>query len=338
MSLRKRGKYWHSELVIDGVRHCNSTKLESHRDAIRWERQFRANLALGRIGLSELPTLESAFANWLDSKRGILAESHLDRAITAWKFFGPRIGRLRPSDLSESVLAGLVREWSDTRSARGWNTQAEYLEIVLGWVRKDFPRADIPKVPKLRIDRPARRVLSLAEVGPWLAKIDSRGNLHHSVAVRLALYLGLRSSEVAAARFDWLSPDRREFRVGKSKTKDGTVLPVPGPLRPFLWALTFGVCEGSGTLFRDASGQPPTRRWLIGICRHGGIAGVTPHCLRASTATILLRAGVSLPVVSRQLRHSRYATTEHYLKAIGHSDLVEAGLVWIPQDSGSESE
>lgn len=60
------------------------------------------------------------------------------------------------------------------------------------------------------------------------------------------------------------------------------------------------------------------RNW----CRNAGVGHYTPHQLRHSAATNLLRAGLPLQMVSRILNHSNVTTTMRYVRS-SHSELAE---------------
>jgi integrase len=67
--------------------------------------------------------------------------------------------------------------------------------------------------------------------------------------------------------------------------------------------------------------------WMEKLCVRSEIAHHTPHQLRHSTATNLLRAGVPLAIVSSLLNHANVQTTMRYLKAGGDalSEWLSAG-------------
>lgn len=69
-------------------------------------------------------------------------------------------------------------------------------------------------------------------------------------------------------------------------------------------------------------------RRMSSLCERAGVSSYTPHQLRHSFVTNLLRAGVPLHLVSRMANHSTPTVTSRYIKA-GTSELREwlAGMV-----------
>ncbi len=60
------------------------------------------------------------------------------------------------------------------------------------------------------------------------------------------------------------------------------------------------------------------------LARRAGVGKrVHPHGFRHSHAVHLLRRGVALPVIQRQLGHVNLATTDHYFRALGVGEHVE---------------
>lgn len=62
--------------------------------------------------------------------------------------------------------------------------------------------------------------------------------------------------------------------------------------------------------------------WLHRLCRRAGVELCSPHQLRHSFATNLIRADVPLPLASRLMNHANVTTTMRYVRA-GSSELRE---------------
>lgn len=111
--------------------------------------------------------------------------------------------------------------------------------------------------------------------------------------------------------------------------------PVPGHPEGYerkrLW-------KDTGYVFTGLSGVPflpdKLKRYLTAFCAQAGVREVTVHGLRHTHASLMLRRGVPLEVVSQKLGHSRPSFTadvyrtvyqsEHEEWAVGLSDLISS--------------
>ena len=59
------------------------------------------------------------------------------------------------------------------------------------------------------------------------------------------------------------------------------------------------------------------QRWIRRLCAYAGVKPFGLHGVRHLSASILVNAGVSLPVVQRILRHQSIKTTERYVHRLG---------------------
>lgn len=123
---------------------------------------------------------------------------------------------------------------------------------------------------------------------------------------------------VFAKRLPQLLPDQTMFWRSLRQLADGD---REGFLLP--WKATASV--RGAYLDGLAEGQLDPQflnRLLDKICKRTNVSRFTPHQMRHSTATNLLRAGVPLHIVSRMLNHSSVQVTMGYAKA-GQDELAE---------------
>lgn len=130
-----------------------------------------------------------------------------------------------------------------------------------------------------------------------------------SLSVEIYAVTGMRLSELLT-----LSPEQVEqdahgdyhimLKGEDTKTDEGRPIPIPTRLgEPLIAMLKSGVpCEDA---IRDACVRASKK--LKTKDR------ITPHGLRHTTATTLIRRGVPLPVVAKQLGHRNIATTMRYI-------------------------
>ena len=86
----------------------------------------------------------------------------------------------------------------------------------------------------------------------------------------------------------------------------------------------------SPLLFPGPGGKPwshvAPNRWLTRACEHAGVRRITPHGLRHTAGTVMIRKGVSAEQAAHFLGHASPETTRRYVHLTG-ADAEAAGLV-----------
>jgi integrase/recombinase XerC len=193
----------------------------------------------------------------------------------------------------------------------------------LAWTGYALP--DPPLLPKVRrLPARFRDALDEAEYAAWVTLVaEADVPIQTRMILALLPVTALRISEACALRWEFYKPGEagraKITIVGKGQKQ--AVLALGSDASAVLAAL------------HDASGHP-ARGWVFespvkpghpltpGAVRHhvrrlseGSSIGksVSPHILRHTTATRLLRSGAPLPVVQAILRHTDIKTTTLYL-------------------------
>ena len=168
-------------------------------------------------------------------------------------------------------------------------------------------------------------VLSDAEVNALLSRISPKSDtgLRNRAMLQVMLGAGLRVSEVVALMPSDIDLDRGMLRVNRGKGAKDRVIPVDGETLGWLraWAerrKRLGLNARSPFFCSKRNrGKPLTPRyvqWLVArLAEAAGIEKkVTPHVLRHTYATRMLRRGLDLREVQELLGHSNVATTQIY--------------------------
>jgi integrase/recombinase XerD len=173
---------------------------------------------------------------------------------------------------------------------------------------EDLPRPSRRKsLPKYLTEAEAHRLLMACEHDPR----------DHAIITVMA-YTGLRVSEVTGLDRDDINIRERTLNVVSGKgDKDRMVVftnQTALALRRWLEARDD---VGSDALFVNRSGGRITARSVQRIVKkYAGEAGihkvVTPHVLRHTMATTLLRHGADIRIIQQLLGHSSIATTQIY--------------------------
>ncbi len=181
-----------------------------------------------------------------------------------------------------------------------------------------------------RVKRPLPRAISEEEVARLLAaptQVDGPTGLRDQAILELLYATGMRVSELAALRLDDIDLERNTVRCRGKGDKEREIPIHELAAQKLLTYLEEGrphLCDArcaTQALFLNRRGKPLTRQgiWLI-IKKYAKMAGieakVTPHVLRHSVATHLLREGAHLREVQELLGHANLATTQRYTRVV----------------------
>lgn len=232
------------------------------------------------------------------------------------------VRRIDPTAVLELVVSGSRRGKSARSSARQLSALRGFFRFLVRERAIDTDPTELVERPKLARKLP--RVLSYEEVERLLAAppMDTARGVRDSAMIHLLYASGLRVSELCA------------LKLGDLERKVGTVAPLgKGGKRRMvpvgqvaLDRIDFYLenvrvhAKGATTdphLFLSPRGKRFTRQgvWklLKAYARGVGIKTlITPHKLRHSFATHLLRGGADLRAVQAMLGHADLGTTEIY--------------------------
>ena len=232
----------------------------------------------------------------LEADRATVDAWRLDMAATP----NPRTGRpLSPATIGRRLSA-----------VRSFYTYAE----DLGFIARN--PAEKVKAPKVSSDSPTLG-LDKAEALAFLDAARAADPLTYALAVTL-LGLGLRVSEALSLDVTDLQTERGHT-VARVQGKGGhrRTVAVPPYVSEALAAITAG--RTSGPVFVTDTGEALDRHaaaYRVGrTARAAGLAGITPHSLRHTAATLSLDAGATVPEVQAFLGHADPKTTMRYDRA-----------------------
>jgi len=260
-------------------------------------------------------------------------ETFRKRVRTAWIALEPMFGALHPSELrprmtKDFILSRKALGYAETTAAR----DIQALKAALSWAHSQElvltgSVLNPPKVKRVTRDR----FLDEAEIQRLLMGAEKA-----QPYLRLFVHLALKTAARHAAILQ-LKWDRVDFAQGvvdlknpllKGRRKGRATIPMGESLRDLLLeakkhATTPYVIEVNGH---------PTPNVLKAVRKLGkklGIPGLTPHVLRHTAATHMMRHGASIWDVAKFLAHSSVSTTEkvyahhrpEYLK--GASDILD---------------
>ncbi|WP_374625060.1 tyrosine-type recombinase/integrase [Pandoraea sp.] len=315
ISLFRVGSILHYRFQIDGKRVQRTTGERVRTRARRVaEDAYREQLLWSRGGRL-VPTLRELVALWLRAHQLTASRSHL-RGVEAF-------GRLHlfalcdvPVDqLSTASVEAARNQYLATHAPISANHWLRTMRLLCHWA---VHRGTIPAVPfkvkMLTVQRKVRATLPVALTAAWLQAIDRQAAEPVRIAVRLMLAMGLRESEAASARWEWIDAARQTYTPGITKGREAEPIPMPpwlvDYLRPFRRATGLIASRADGRAY----GRGFTRQPIMSASQAIGIGHITPHRLRGTFATLLSENGTPIQAIQKVMRHKSPLTTIGYLE------------------------
>jgi len=327
MSIYKRGGMWWYNFWWEGQHVQRATRVTSRTQALKMQSIHRAQLALGKYGLGpkrEILKFADFAARYLEYSKAnkpayAVERYYIPRALTP--FFGKfRLDEITPLTVEKYKQKRLGARLKKSSINREIGLLKSMLSTAVTWKLVDAnPTRD---AELFKLDDPlVARVLSYEEEEKLLAACDHPELQylapHLKPVITVALYTGLRRSEIFRLRWTDIDFDNSVLTVQKSKTKagQGREVSLNSALRDLLLALHVG-----------ATGEwvfpsPKNPREHIGDVKNSfrravkisGILPVTFHQLRHSFCSRLSDAGVSIAVIQELAGHASVLMTRRYM-------------------------
>lgn len=251
------------------------------------------------------------FTRWFEGANGRPVAAELVTSIDLREYQGHMLAvrGLKPATVNRRLAA--VRAW-------------------LRWAKQTGIIRDLPRYP-VRAAEPkqAPRALDKIQTARLLRAVERGGNGRDQALIGLLLHAGLRVGEAVSLRVRDVEMGERKGRVivrsGKGQKRREVPLGAEARtvIRPW-WS-----SRSDGWLFPGrGDGHLSERAAQVMVKKYAYHARmdtqeVTPHALRHTFATRLLRSGQDLVVVAALLGHARMDTTARYTRP-GWGDLERA--------------
>ena len=241
-----------------------------------------------------------------------------------------------PSQIDKALVVLFVREGGVPGSEASAATRNSRLAAIRAFFRFLLGEDRVTHDPTANIHSaslPTRAptFLTAEEFAKLRRAVEAHASeyyLRRDMAILVTLWnTGLRLSELLSLDLSVVDFDAEVFRT--VRRKGGKVLPVHFnvdvtiALRRWLWQRKeYPAAAASPALFLSDRGRRLSSRAVEDlVAKYARLAGIekhiTPHVLRHSTATALIRLGVGIEVVADVLAHSSLDTTRHYVHLVG---------------------
>lgn len=207
------------------------------------------------------------------------------------------------------------------------NRRMAAVRAWLRWSKDAGTIQDLPRFPH-RVSEPkgAPKALEKVEEARFLRAVEREGKSRDNALIGLLLYAGLRVGEAIRVQCSDIEISKRKGRVVVRAGKGMKHRAVPLGLEARNMILPWLLKATRKWIFPGHTEHLSVRAAQDIIKKYAYLAhleGVTPHTLRHTFATRLLRAGIDIVVVAALLGHSRLDTTARYTRP-GWTDLERA--------------
>jgi integrase len=326
--------------TVNGKRSRGGSKtFRSREEARAWLDEHK------KTGPASAGTVGGWLDEWLALHRPDVAPKtfrHDAQKVRRW--LAPRLGGVRLRDLDALAVKRMLAEMaaeghSDSERQKAGAVLRKALNAAVGLGRlpaNPMTRAGGVKLPTPK--RPEKKVFTPAQVLELLAAADAQGKGH---VIRLWLDAGPRPGELLG--LDWddihgakvtirrsLDADTHTLKNPKTR-KSRRTLPLSAPTAEALKA-----ARGTGVFVPDPRARLGrwwesqfNDEWWTPLLEAAGFAGqgYSPNTCRHTMATLLIRAGVPLKVVSERLGHEDVTTTLRSYAHVMEGDQAAAAEV-----------
>ena len=303
--LQKRGLVWHYRFNAGGRDYSGSTEATDLPTAKLVLEEARRQAILLGIGQGKAPTLGTVITEWLKGK----PEGRHKEAAKKNRDILKALAKLPVDQISTPLVQRWAVGWMKDHSVASVNHILRYLKL---WVRYALAEGMIREMPyRLPAYPEQQRPRPVADLSLLDKVCATATNPQIRAALALCMTCGLREAELLGARWEWIQGE--EFIVqGPTKSKKIRTVPLAPIALVELHAYAGEELPRLGLIFPGKDGKPHSKGWLRQALARSEVKGLGMHRLRATFATLHLRAKTPLKEVQEMLGHQDARTTLIY--------------------------
>jgi len=285
------------------------------------------------------PTVAELIARYVAQRHPRLAPATQEENLSMLRrYIEPAIGKRRLGDVSREHIMALHRKITEAGYPRRANAVVTFCSVIFNTgIEWGLLSANPAKGVQRNREHARERYLTPEETERLVVELDRRRERRPDSVdtIRLALMTGARRGELLTMRWADLDLDARVWVKPHPTTKQRKLHRVPlaadavAVLQRRLDERTAGgkvVRLRDDFVFRGGGSKSHVRAlerdWEL-VRAACGLDDVHFHDLRHNHASLLVAAGLSLPIIGALLGHSRPATTQRYAH-LGDQPLREA--------------
>jgi integrase len=187
------------------------------------------------------------------------------------------------------------------------------LKGVISWSKgAGFLQPENLTNPKIRVNNQRTRILTEQEETDLLGLLKTHKNPDDYGLVVLLLDSAARLNEIQQLKWNSVDLENREIRLWRTKTSTESVIKITD--RSYEVLLNRDQTKTSSLVFPSSKGglRRTTPKTIQNAYQALGLDGFCTHSIRHSTASKLVKSGMSLFAVSQLLGHSNISMSQRY--------------------------
>lgn len=315
---RKNSRFYYSEININGNVVIKSTKTTKKSLALRFESQLRETLYRQHV-LGDRPTitLAEAIQGYTSSKKGSVNQQNLDTQIRTLNLQLSRVYSIQAGlhGLNGGHLTKLVSlRRKDGVSEGTIRLMLATLKGVVNWSKSaGYLQPENLVIPKIRVNNQRTRILSQSEETQLLERLRLNKNPDDYDLVVLLLDTAARLNEIQQLRWDSIDLESGEIQLWRTKTNTESIVKLTARSLEILKRRQTTI-KHSELVFPSNTGglRRTTPKSIQNVYKELGLDGFCTHSIRHTTASKLVKNGMSLFAVSKLLGHSNISMSQRY--------------------------
>lgn len=294
--------------------------IESFRTRAREERLQlptgrKTALGFGEAAERYIELLRNGTGRGVERKR-----QHLDARLKP-HFGAVRLKAIAPSQIDTFVQIRRLDGAAPSTINRELATLSHFLRASArwGWIKRD----EIPALPRLQESAGRRVVLNHAQGRSLLEAARSDQDADIWLFIMICTHTAMRHGEARRLMWEYLDLDRRRFFIPKAKAGEREQ-PITAELATTLKREMAVRGEAEGYIFKGGAGSTTGYRHTFrkafrrSVIRAGlDPEQITPHVLRHTAITRLVKARVDLPTIQKVSGHKTLSMVLRYAHVDG---------------------
>lgn len=311
---------WYMQLMVDGIRY-NRT-FDAREDALYWASGLKTKSTQNAKAPRHL-TVGEAVDKYIESKNSVLSPSTLLGYMKIRKNSMEDIQSIQLQDLTQDRVQRWVNRLAREKSPKTVQNAHGLLSAVLDVYQPTMKlNTTLPQKIRHEIQIPSKE-----DLGKILKTCKGT---KYELPIMLAVWLGLRQSEILGLRWDDLDGEylhvRRAIVMGEDGQAEKTTKTYSGTRRlhvpPYLKNL-LDQCPRHGERIIRISGKA-IYSGFSRICEKAGVQHYRFHDLRHVNASAMLASGIPSTYSKQRMGHA----TDHMLKTVYYHTIKEEEVVY----------
>tara|TARA_R110001599_G_scaffold235453_1_gene434658 strand:+ start:10163 stop:11185 length:1023 start_codon:yes stop_codon:yes gene_type:complete len=315
---RKNSKIYYCEISLNGKKVIRSTKTTKKSLALRFESQLRETLYRHYVlGDKPIVSLRDVILEYSSSKQGSVNQNNLYTQIRSLNtqlcrvypltgelhgLNGGHLNKLVSLRRKDGVAEGTIRLMLTTlKGVINWSKAAGYLQ------------SESLVIPKIRVHNQRTKILTNQQEFLLLERLKQNKNPDDYDLVVLLLDTAARLNEIQQLAFCSVDLNKGEICLWRSKTSTESMIKLTDRSLEVL-KRRFQQSDDKALIFPSKTGglRRTTSKTIQNVYKELHLDGFCTHSIRHTTASKLVKNGMSLFAVSKLLGHSSILMSQRY--------------------------